>query len=189
VTEPIKLQAGDIFLTRSYSFLAKAIRFFSRTIGESRTKVNHVGVVVAGGTKDDAMVVEALRRVRKGTLVGGYGNTKIEVAIYRPLNLTTEEKRQIIEKADTYVGRKYGYVKILTHWVDWVLQGAYVARRLTKLDRYPICSFLVARSFGAANKFFGVKPGEATPDDIWDFVTEEKEKYQEIVGLKRLVDW
>jgi hypothetical protein len=37
----------------------------------------------------------------------------------------------VIIKAESYVGRKYGYAKLLAHWADWVLQGAYVFRRLT----------------------------------------------------------
>ena len=93
----------------------------------------------------------------------------------------------VVAKAESYVGRRYGYLKILAHWADWLLQGAYVFRRLTKEDRYPICSWLVAHSFAAAGKHFGVEPGAATPDDIWDFVVAHPDVYREILPLARLV--
>ena len=51
------------------------------------------------------------------------------------------------------------------------------------MDRYPICSWLVAHAFAKAGKTFGVPPGMASPDDIWDFVNEEPEKYSEIMPL------
>jgi len=49
----IMLKPNDIFLTRGPGLLSRLIRFFSRTIGESRTKVNHAGVVAKeGGVQD-----------------------------------------------------------------------------------------------------------------------------------------
>jgi hypothetical protein len=35
----ILLEPGDIFLSRGSGFLSKAIRYFTRSIGEKRTKV------------------------------------------------------------------------------------------------------------------------------------------------------
>src|SRR5262245_43542628 len=65
----VQLEPGDIFFSRSNRFLGKAIRFFTRRIGESRTKVNHVGIVVQGGTPNQAVVVEALRTVERHRLI------------------------------------------------------------------------------------------------------------------------
>jgi cell wall-associated NlpC family hydrolase len=49
-----QLQPGDIFFTRGTGFLAKAIRFFTRNIGEQRSRVNHVGIVAKeGGSNSD----------------------------------------------------------------------------------------------------------------------------------------
>jgi hypothetical protein len=106
--------------------------------------------------------------------------------VFRPLNLTDADLAKVVAKADTYVGRRYGYLKILAHWLDWLLQGAYVFRRLARQDRYPICSWVVAHAFAAAGKHFGVEPGAATPDDIWDFVTGHPDRYREVVALARL---
>jgi len=43
-------------------FLSKAIRFFTRSIGEKRTRVNYVGIVVQRGDVKTAIVVEALKK-------------------------------------------------------------------------------------------------------------------------------
>ncbi len=180
----IRLQPGDVLVTRGRGLLAKAIRFFTRRIGESRTKVNHVGVIVQGGPLEEVWVVEALWKVVRRRLVDGYGaEGSSDVGIFRATNLTDEEIRTIVDAANGYVGRRYGVLKLVTHLADWVLQGAYVFRRLTNSDRYPICSWLVACSFEKAGKTFGVAPGAASPDDIWDFCTRETDKYVKVLEL------
>ncbi len=74
-------------------------------------------------------------------------------------------------------------LKLVAHLADWFLQGAYVFRRLTQDDRYPICSWVVACSFAKADKNFGVVPGAASPDDIWDFCKANPDKYTEVLPL------
>ncbi|MBM4184406.1 MAG: hypothetical protein FJ207_09285 [Gemmatimonadetes bacterium] len=136
-----------------------------------------------GGPLETAVIVEALATVKRHSLWKRYGSGRHEVAVFRPLNLTTDEVAKVVAKAETYVGRRYGYFKIVAHWLDWLLQGAYVFRRLARQDRYPICSWVVAHAFAAAGKHFGVEPGAATPDDIWDFVTAHPDRYREAVAL------
>jgi hypothetical protein len=183
----ILLHPGDLMLTRSGGVVGWAIATFTRHIGESRTKATHTGVVVAGGAIEEAVIVEALSKVKRHRLWDRYASRRKEVAIFRPVNLTDEETARVVAKAESYVGRRYGYLKILAHWADWLLQGAYVFRRLTSEDRYPICSWVVAHAFAAAGRHFGVEPGAATPDDVWDFVTEHPDVYGEVLPLGRLV--
>ena len=180
------LQPGDIFLTRGSSFVSRAIRFFTRHIGESRTKVNHVGLVVQGGSIREAVVVEALRKVERHRLIDAYGGESDEVAIFRPVRLNVQQLHLVVAMANGYVGRRYGYGKIALHVLDWVMQGAYVFRRLGNMDDYPICSWLVARAYCAVNMHFGVAPGAATPDDIWDYVTTHPAEFIRVRGLERV---
>lgn len=177
------LASGDVVLTRSGGIVGWAIRLFTRRIGESRTKATHTGLIVEGGPLDQAVIIEALATVKRHRLRGRYASPRHQVAVYRPLNLVEADVAKVLAKAETYVGRRYGYLKILAHWLDWVLQGAYVFRRLANQDRYPICSWVVAHAFAAAGKHFGVDPGAATPDDIWDFVTRNPDVYREVVAL------
>ena len=181
-TDHMTLQPGDIFLTRGTSWFSGAIRFFTRRIGEERTKVNHVGVVVEGGHVERVRVVEALSTVKKRNITA-YRGKKTAVAVYRPTNLTSEQLQTIVDKSNSYVGRQYGWFKIVMHLIDWVFQGAYVARRLTNSDNYPICSWLVAQAYAEVGADFGVEPGAASPDDIWDFVTQNTDKYEMVHPL------
>ncbi len=178
------LEPGDIFFTRGRGTLSKLIRVFTRRIGESRTRVNHVGIVTLGGRLNDVKVVEALSKVEFHPLLKRYGRgSKHDVAVFRPTDLSREQIDDIVDKAEKYVGYEYGWGKIAAHFADWLLQGAYVFRRLTRDDRYPICSWVVAHAFGAAGKHFGTPPGAASPDDIWDFVTRNPDKYREVIPL------
>lgn len=184
--DPI-LQPCDVFLTRGTSLVSRLIRIFTRSFGERRTLVNHVGVIVQQGAPQTAVGVEALSHVRRGTLWSRYGPRSSDlIAVYRPLNLSAAEQAAIVAAAQGYVGRTYGYLAIAAHVLDWCLLGAYCARRLVRMERYPICSWLVAHAFGKADKHFGVAAGMATPDDIWDFVTTRPQSYTLIRPLSRL---
>ena len=102
---------GDIFLTRGNAFISKAIRFFTRGIGEKRTRVNHVGLVVRDGDGKSVVVVEALSRVKRHRLRDQYGPPRTDaVAVYRAANLTSEEASAIVATAERQVGKKYGYL-------------------------------------------------------------------------------
>lgn len=184
----VTLNQCDIFLTRGHSFISRAIRFFTRGIGEKRTKVNHVGLVVKEGDLRTAVVVEALSKVTEHKLWDQYGPPKKDsVAIYRATNLTPDDVNTIVTTARRQVGKKYGYIMIIAHFLDWMLLGVYLFRRLVPGSKYPICSWVVAHSFSKANKHFGVNPGAANPDDIWDFVAEKPATpYMEIHPLEPL---
>lgn len=180
------LLPGDIFLTRGDGFVSRAIRFFTRRFGESRTKVNHVGIVVAGGSLEQAVVVEALRKVERHRLVEKYGGAKDQIAVFRPARLAPADLARVVAAAESYVGRSYGYGKIVLHALDWALQGAYVFRRLGRMDDYPICSWLVAHSYAKVGVHFGVEPGAATPDDVWDHVTSRPGEFIRLRTLATL---
>jgi len=181
------LKPGDIFFTRGTGCLSCAIRVCTRSFGEKRSKVNHVGVVVEQGGIKSAVIVEALSKVRMHRLWERYSPPKKDqVAVYRANNLTPEQIEIIVAEANEQVGRLYGYVKIIAHLLDWVLNGAYVFRRLTSDPRYPICSWLVAHSYSKAGKHFGVAPSAADPDDIWDFVDKRTDIYEPIIELGSL---
>jgi hypothetical protein len=181
--EVVLLQPGDVMLTRSRGIVGWAIRTFTRRFGESRTKATHTGIVVESGPIQTAVIVEALSMVRRHRLWDRYAGGTSEVAVFRPLNLSEEQIRAVVLKAESYVGRRYGYLKLIAHWADWLLQGAYVFRRLTTQDDYPICSWVVAYAFAEVGKHFDVEPGAASPDDIWDFVTTHPEYYAEVLPL------
>ena len=182
------LEPGDIFFTRGQGLFARLIRRFTRTVGEERTKVNHVGLVVGGGWIETAVVIEALSKVKRHQMARYVRKQTTEVAIYRPKDLTEEQLAIAVAKAEEYKDQKYGWVKIVAHFLDWTLQGAYVFRRFTRDDQYPICSWVVAYAFEKARReYFDINPGRADPDDIWDCVTDTTTgRFEEVRSLAPL---
>lgn len=166
----IILSPGDVVFKRGQSPISWAIRLCSTSPGEGKTLVNHVAIVSIGGTLGEAKVVEAVSIAREISLVDAIGNGAF--AIYRPRGLSMQERMTIVMKARSYVGRHYGYGKVAAHLGDWILtrltgRSVYAFRRLAKMDRYPMCSWLLNHSFATVGISFGEAPD---PDDIWDDV-------------------
>jgi hypothetical protein len=182
------LEPGDIFFTRGTGLLSKCIRFCTRMVGEKRTRINHVGIVVSKGSIFSARTVEALSKVKMHSIWGEYSPPKKDMlAIYRPLGFTQDEIEKIVDAAKKQVGKRYGYIKLVVHFLDWLCFGVYAFRRLVPGDKYPICSWLVAHSFSVVSANFGVDPGKAEPDDIWDFITHYwGSRFKTIRPLERL---
>lgn len=180
------LHPCDIFFTRGTGLFSRLIRIGERAPGEEASVVNHVGIAVQYGPINVANVIEALVTVKKHTLYEQYHNKKDRVAIFRPANLTFEQKLEILVKADSYVGKKYGWLKISTHTLDYFTGRHYIFRRLTHNDNYPICSWVVSHSYKAAGLDFGCPPGMADPDDIWDFCVGNPDKYSRVLDLTNI---
>ena len=171
----IELMPCDIYLCRTPYTLSKIIRFCTRHIGEGRSQFSHCGIITAGGT--NPIITEALTHVRTHPLSESIADPAIEYAIYRPLDLLPEEKSAIVTKALSYDGRDYGYFKLVLHLLDFAFDGIYLFRRIGRMDKYPICSYVVACAYASVKKYFGVAPQAASPDDIGDFVQSHPTKY------------
>lgn len=162
------LEPGDIVFTRATGLFAAMLRAVQRRRGEQPTSIDHCGVVVVAGTVRDALIVEAEARVMRRTIAEGHANAR--VAVYRCVVAHKPVREQIAAAAERYVGRGYGYVKGVLHILDWAIGGRYVFRRFAGMDRYPICSWVVAHACAETGISFGVDVAEAQPDDIWDYV-------------------
>ena len=171
----MRYQAGDIVLTRGRAWVSGVIRRLTQSRGETITLANHVGVLVSGADRlADAVIVEAQLRVMRHRVGAQYRILSDSLAVFRPVTLTPNEIEAVKVKAVSYVGRRYGVVKLVLHLGDWCLGGRYILRRLGALDEYPICSYLVAAAFAAIGKDFGVSERAASPDDIWDFCVNSR---------------
>ena len=113
-----------------------------------------------------------------------YSSSKnTQTAIFRAIDVPAADMAAIVARAEGYVGKSYGYLKLVTHMIDYFLGGRYVARRFTSSDNYPICSWVVAYAYSDGGLTFGVAPGAASPDDIWDFCIGHPEKYMVVKQL------
>lgn len=160
-----ELQVGDIVLVRSKGGIARAIRWRTRSKGESPTVINHVGLITR--ISPEPYITEALLidGVKEHPLEVAYRDREDEYAIARPLGLTEIKRERIHQSAKHMVGLRYGWRKILLQLIGlgWLAWGR----------RSPICSWLVARAYVEGAEWdFGAKRGwrNTTPDDIWDFI-------------------
>ena len=154
--------------------------------GEAPTVASHVGILTKGSDHlGDAVIIEALMQVMRHRVRSKYKPGKAKLAVFRPITLNDEELDSVLETANSYLGRKYGVVKIVLHLGDWCLGGRYFFRKLAVLDSHPICSYLVAKCFSAIGKDFGIPDKAASPDDIWDFCIMSRH-YQMVRNLRTM---
>lgn len=168
----------DLFLTSSDTWPSKIVRWATQSEGEPETMASHVGVFTSVRSLELAEGIEALWRVTEHGVWEARRRTKAEhLAIFRPVNLTDFQKRVILTELRSHIGEKYGWWKPLFHLAA-KLTGKSWFTRFFFIDDRPICSYLVAIAFEAAGLTFGVEGRTATPDDIWDFVLSNPDKYR-----------
>lgn len=154
------MKAGDIILVSGRGWRARWIKRFTQSPGEAPTRYSHVAIAVSA-----THVVEALW---SGVVL----RPKQAGQVFRPKNLTPQDKKLIVDKAMSYVGKPYGWGKVVLH--------ALGLRRFCTVDGWPHCAWVVASAYAATGYHFGVPYQTATPDDIADFVTQRKDKYEEV---------
>lgn len=174
----------DVFVTRGRSLFARGIRWATRDKGERPTQVNHVGAIVEAGDWMDVQCIEALQRVELHSFARKYAGTDHWAAVYRPTNITTEQQGKVLAYLHNHVGNKYGYGKIGLHLLRRLTGSDFWLRHQT--DRWPICSYLVAKAWKRAGLDFGCDERLATPDDIHDFMLANPEKYQFVLQIGRI---
>jgi hypothetical protein len=177
------LQTGDIIHVQNRGILSKLILFFSRAWKEEPSWASHTAMVLRVG--EEIEIIEALWRtvIRPITV---YKDKKAKLLVCRkPGSIEEEQKQKMIEKAEYYKGKIYGFWKIAYHVLDRLLDNRYVFRRLIKDNKYPICSWLVAYVYDRILDYqFGTEPNAAQPDDIldycldcdWDFIWSDSDK-------------
>lgn len=166
-----EFKIGDLMLSRNDKPLSKLVRFFTRMPWEPPSRVSHAGVVVVDGVV--SWVIEALGRVEKTPLLIDRDS---QVAVFRHRTMTRDQALTVWARAAMSLGQKYGYATILTSALDWLLGGEFVFRRLTRGSIN--CSMLAARCYEKVGISFGVSSGQATPDDLWDYVKSHPEEWE-----------
>lgn len=164
------MKAGDILLFSGSAWYSRWIAHLTQDRNEAPTRCTHVAIATGPDT-----IIEAL--------FGGVQRTEMKTVhpwMYRPLNIDPATLKQIVKAANSYVGYRYGYSKIALHALDGLLGGAYFFRRFAFVDRWPICSWVVAGAYATQGYTFGVDARAATPDDIADYVQAHPKRYLRI---------
>jgi len=179
---PVMLRPGDVFVSRSPSWLGRLIRWFTRSPGEPPTRVTHCGIVSGHGRVDQVKVIEAARQgvVERSLLDGHLGEW---VAVYRPVGLDAELRLVPALRALSKVGAKYPVWRLVAHLLDWLLLDAYLFRRVARSGRVMECSHLVAWAFERIYTFSNVPSWAVNPDDIDDACWQDNKTWAVILEL------
>lgn len=182
----VHLVEGDIVLTRSRSWLSRAIRFFTRTALEPPSRVSHSELVIDGGTMTTAAVVSADREgIVARPILPHHAGSWVEV--YRPA-IRHDWKLGAVNRATEKLGAKYPVWRLVAHLLDWLivlgLVDVYLFRRFLRSGRVLECSYLVAHAYEPYLRFGRPAP-MVTPDDI-DDACQRWERYALVSPLTRL---
>lgn len=177
----MKLIKGDVVGVCGDNAISNLIKIFERSPREKMSVIAHVGVISTDAYLENAMIIESLAN---GTVERNFSVYKrAKFYILRDRNLFPVYADKVVEKAKSYIGRKYGFFKIAAHFGDYFLGGKYFFRKLCKMDKYPICSWVVAHAYASIGvRFLKLDPDMVQPDDIWDYAEQAK---WEIVEFKQ----
>ena len=179
----------DIGFSHGQSFISRMIRKCTTSHKESKSVINHVFAFISYGDKKEAEVVESLWKVTKHKFLNAYAKLKgkEKVVVFRPVNLTDEQKDIIIKDLLSDVGADYPWWQFPLFFTDWLLfDEKVVTRKWINHAKHKVCSTKTARAYVQAGLFFGVPEYAATPDDMYDFCIKNPDKYQLILPLSFL---
>jgi Permuted papain-like amidase enzyme, YaeF/YiiX, C92 family len=137
--------------------------------------VSHVGICI---NASPPIVIEALNTVKTNPLFVTMANA---AAVYQlhPKALTDAQREIIINTAVSFSNKSYGYLDLALQLFDAATHTNIWTRKFAWwLSRYPICSFVVAASYGAAGLNFGVDTRSARPSDIMTFALANPNLYE-----------
>jgi hypothetical protein len=177
------LQTGDVIHVQNRGLLSNLVRSFSKEDEEDLSWASHSAMVLR--VNDEIQIIEALLRTVIRPITA-YKGKKSKLLVWRkPGGIEEEHKLKMVEKAEYYEGKIYGFWEIALHVLDRCLNNSYVFRRLIKDNDYPICSWLVAYVYDRVLGYhFGAPPNAAQPDDLldhcvdsdWEFIWADSRK-------------
>lgn len=169
----VTLQPADLVFFSGSSLIARGIQWATRGKREAKTYANHVAGLVRPG-----LALEARAKVQTTSV----SDFVPPFEIWRNLAISDSDRQEVANAALRYHGRSYGILKVGAHLLDGLLSklvggSPYLARRLCRLDDYPICSWVWAYAYahvlGEAGWFKAQPPNAVSPDDMHDHVSAE----------------
>lgn len=186
---PIQLYEGDVVLVRGTSWISRQILKATRDRGEEPSVVSHVGLIDVGGPLAEAEILEAVGvKVQRRTMREAYGAGSSGIAVARFIQMTPGRCAKLLRASRMLEGRRYGFLKLPLHLLDaWLGRALFLSRTpilFRKLGRskYPICSWHVAASYGAAGYKFGRAGLYASPDDVYDHILADAGNWSWVIG-------
>ena len=165
------VQIGDILAIRGTSFFARAI------LKATGNTVSHLGMIIAAAPGPD-LVIEALWRVQTRPLPISIADAE-KAYILSDHSLNPAQRNQLVSNACEFSADGYGWWDIGLQGADAIFHTTFFTDRFAwKLNRHPICSYLVARAYQQLGLTFGrTKVQSITPADVYNFAVQYPEIY------------
>jgi hypothetical protein len=178
----MELKPADVIMSRGRGIFSESIRIATREQGEKRSIVNHVGIIESGGTLKSATVIESLASGTQRTSLSRYAKASGDfVTIWRLTSLTDQERGMIVRKAQTYIGKRYGWGMIAASALDWIIGSRWHFRGMIKPQEQIVCSSVVGMSYAEIGYSFlpahKERADTISPDDIWDKIAGDLTKW------------
>lgn len=169
------IQQADILAIRGEGWLS------NRIVQATGGPVSHVGLILSPAPKDDldSFVIEALVRVKTRPLRESIAGAR-DAWILSPLNVDVDKRFQIANRAAAFSADDYGWFDLGLQLGDALTKSRWFTRHLTfgVLDKIPICSYCVAKSYFDCGLQFGkLAPASITPADIYEFAVKNPDKF------------
>lgn len=172
-------QSADLIISHGMSL----IRFPQTEPGEAPTYAGHIAGLIS-----PAEMFHAVSTVRRAS----WPAYNQPCQVWRHRHLTDQQRQAIVDAVLKFEGRPYGPLKLFLHLGDWALAWArygltlgrvrgevWACRRLSRLDWFPICSYLWAHAWEEALGYqFGAPAERVNPDDMHDWVKQHPEDWE-----------
>jgi hypothetical protein len=165
------IQFGDILAIRGTGFFSRAI------LKATGNTVSHVGMIIAAAP-GPTLVIEALWRVKTRPLILSIGDAE-KAYILSDHSLNSDQRMTLVSNACVFSADGYGWWDIGLQAADAVCHTTLFTDRFAwKLNRHPICSYLVARAYQSIGLTFGREKAQSiTPADIYNFASTHPKHY------------
>lgn len=170
----IEVWPGDVVLTRGKSLIAKLVTWGETSWSERKRKelswASHGGMFVEKAPFKLAKATEALWTVESHPWYEDHiGDV---VTVYRRLGVTDSQREEAAKEINRYIGRKYGWWKLIPQLIDnRILNGRYATRRLYWNSNRPYCTYILGDALTRAGLLPSEYHGKAfSPDDFDDLL-------------------
>jgi hypothetical protein len=109
--------------------------------------------------------------------------------VWRCRTLTDAQREMLTDQALRYINVRFGYVKMIAHLLDGLIQKVthrdrFLFRQLDPDGSSPVCSGVTAFVYDKALHYrFGVEPECADPDHIHDWVVAHPDEWERVFAL------
>lgn len=164
------LLPADLVFYRSDSIVSRLIRRFTPRDGDEEVYATHVaGVTGLEHFDEHSTVLEATAKGVMYNLLDRPG----AILVLRANNITPQQRAAIAITAQQFLGRNYGFHKLLAHLGDWYItsklgrpRDVRLFRKLLFWDDRPICVWPWAKGYAEQGLTFGIEAESATPHDM-----------------------